>query len=298
MRVLLAGASGSIGRAVRSLLAERGHETMTLVRREARRPDERQWRPAVGTVPADAIAWAEGVISLSGAPLTRLPWTKAYREQILASRVASAGALAMAIAGAAPADRPAAWVSGSAVGIYGDRPGEALTEDSPRGTGYLAEVVARWEAAAGAARDATRLVTARTGVVLSAGGALRPLVLAARLGLPTVIGTGDQTWPWIALADEAAAIVHLLETSELDGPVNLVSPEGATAGAVTDAIARRLGRGLRLRVPASLAHLALGAAADDLLLADQRVVPARLAADGFAFTAPNLDGVIAAALAR
>jgi uncharacterized protein (TIGR01777 family) len=296
MRVLLAGASGMIGGALAHQLIGQGHEVRRLVRRLPRRRDEIAWDPEAGHVPDEAIAWADGVCSLSGAPLTRVPWTPSYKKAILASRVSSTAAIAAAIARAD--SPPSVWVSGSAVGFYGDRPHEVLTERSVRGEGFLADVVEAWEAATSAATASCRVVHARTGVVIGrGGGALVPLLFLTRHGLGGTIGTGRQTWPWIALADEAAAIVHLLGRSELSGPVNLASPHAATAGDMTAGLAHALGKPDRLRLPVALARAVLGTAAEDLLLAHQHVVPAALTAEGtFQFALPKLDQAIAAAL--
>ena len=325
MKVLLAGGSGMIGRAVLAVLLERGHEVRLLVRETARktgqtrvqireRPQKRGfsesgtefvpsaapiadgevgWNPARGELSPEAVAWADAVVSLNGASLTRLPWTKGYRNEILGSRVAATALIAKTI-GAARG--PEAWVSASAVGVYGSRPGETLTEDSPRGAGFLADVVATWEEAAAPAADAARVVLARTGVVLGPDGALAPLVRLARFGLGGRIGSGRQHWPWISLTDEARAIVHLLEASTLSGPVNLVAPTPATAADVTRAVARALNRPHVVSAPAWALRAALGDAARDLLLADQLVVPTRLAGDGFEFTHADLEEAVAAAL--
>lgn len=293
MRLLLAGASGLIGTEVLRALGD-DDEARALVRRPTRGPAEYTWDPDGGVLPAEAIAWADAVVSLSGASLARLPWTAGYRETIRASRVRSTGTIARAIA--ASAEPPAAWVSGSAVGVYGDRPGEELDEGSVPGTGFLAEVVQDWEAATEPARDATRVVHARTGLVIAPGGALRPLLLATRLGLGATIGSGRQVWPWIGLEDEALALIHLATGSTLSGAVNLVGPEPATSRQITTALARDLHRPHLLRLPAWTLRAAMGAAADELLLADQRVRPRALARDGFAFRSPSATAAVAAAV--
>lgn len=291
MRILLAGASGMIGTAV----AQRadGHEIRRLVRRDAAAAEYR-WDPMNGTVPPEAIEWADAVISLSGASLARLPWTRRYRRTILHSRTETTSALAVAIERAA--EPPAAWVSASAVGIYGDRPGEMLTERSSPGTGYLADVVRAWEHATSAASGRTRVVHARTGLVLSRAGALKPLLRTTGLGLGAKVGDGRQHWPWIALADEARALIHLATDSALRGPVNLTGPETATSEHVTRALAEALHRPHLLRLPRFALRAAMGLAADELLLADQAVRPDALLADGFVFDAPNLASAVRAAI--
>lgn len=279
--VLISGASGFIGsELVRQLEAE-GHIVLRLVRRAANSTHEYEWNPATRTVPAEAIERADAVVNLSGASLSRLPWTYRYKRQILHSRVNATTALAEAIArSSAP---PAVFVSGSAVGYYGDRPGEALDEDATRGSGFLPRVVESWERATAPADATTRVVHARTGLVLGDGGALAPLQLLTRLGVGGPIGTGRQWWPWISLHDEAAALRHLLFESALSGAVNLVGPSPATAGDIGRVLARQLGRPYWLPAPRWALVAALADAGRELLLADQRVDAVRLHGDGFEF---------------
>lgn len=296
MRILVAGASGFIGTALRRELEADGHEVRALVRRPARDATEYEWQPAEGRIPIVAVEWADGVVNLSGAYLGRVPWTRAYRREIYFSRVTATRTIARAIAAAD--DPPRVWVSGSATGYYGHRPGELLTEDSPAGEGFLAAVVSRWEAATARADDVTRVVHIRTGVVLADGGSLSPLLLATRLGAGATIGTGQQLWPWISLEDEVAAIVHLLTRSELSGPVNLTGPEPAPSAEITRLYARAMRRPHLLRVPDWLLRLVVGEPADEILLPDQRVVPTRLLADGFEFRHPTAQEAVAAAVLR
>ncbi|MGW8481905.1 TIGR01777 family oxidoreductase [Microbacterium sp. NPDC055903] len=293
MKILLAGASGLIGTEVARRAAEE-HEVQTLVRRAPAGAHELRWDPETGEIPQRAIDEADAVISLSGASLSRLPWTKSYRAEILRSRVAGTAAIATAIA-ASPTP-PSAWVSASAVGIYGGRPGETLSEEADAGTGFLADVVSAWEAATLGAEKRTRVVHARTGLVLAGGGALKPLLLTTRLGLGATVGDGRQHWPWISLADEARALLHLATGSQLAGAVNLTGPAPATSKAVTTALARALHRPHLFRLPAFALRAGMGLAADELLLADQRVEPARLRADGFAWQVTSVEDAVAAAL--
>ena len=278
MKVLVAGGSGLIGQAVLEVLLQRGFEVRQLVRTPPVDDHQLLWDPDRGELPIPAVTWADAVISLNGASLTKLPWTSAYRRQILDSRLVPTGLIARTIAAAEP--KPKVWVSASAVGVYGNRPGEVLTEDSPRGSGFLADVVAKWEQATWPAVGRTRVVLARTGVVLGRGGALSPLVGLARHGLGGNIGNGRQHWPWISIDDEARAIVHLVADSQLTGPVNLTAPESATAGDLTRAVARILHRPHLVPAPAWVLRTALGEAAGELLLADQQVRPARLLGEG------------------
>lgn len=296
MHVLVAGASGMIGSALVARLRAEGHTVATLVRRAPRGPDEHRWDPDAGHVPDEAVTAADALVNLAGAPIARLPWTEARRAAILGSRVATTTLLADAVV--TSDDPPAVWVNGSAVGIYGDRPGERLTERSARGTGFLADVVEEWEAATSAAADVTRVVLARTGLVLGPGGAVAPLRLATSLGAGARVGSGRQSWPWISLEDEVGALVHLVTASQLAGPVNLVGPTPATSIDVTRGLARVLRRPHLLVLPAPVLRLVLGDAADDLLLADQAVDPARLLDDGFVHRHGDLRAALAAAVGR
>jgi uncharacterized protein (TIGR01777 family) len=289
VRVLVAGASGFIGTGLRQHLAEEGHEVLRLVRRRAQAPDEVSWSPAAGIIDFTVMDRVDAVVNLSGAPLTKLPWTKRYKVELLESRISATRTLTDAMRKARRP--PAVFLSGSAVGIYGDRPGESLTEHSPVGTGFLAEVVAKWEAAATLAPHDTRTVLLRTGIVVEDGGAMKPIEFITKLGVAGRLGTGGQHWPWIALDDEVGAIVHLLD-SELAGPVNLVGPVPATADRLMSAMARRLHRPYAIPAPAGALSLALRTAADDLLLASQKVRPERLLADGYRFRCETVESAL------
>ena len=286
MKVLLAGASGMIGGELRSQLAAAGHNTRRLVRREPSASDELRWDPAERSAPVEAFEWADAVVNLSGASLQRLPWTKATKRRILTSRLQATGTLADGMRRAD--DPPTVFVSGSAVGYYGDRPGQHLTESASKGGGFLSDVVDAWEAAARLAPGSTRLVLARTGVVVGRGGAMKPLLPLAKAGLAGPLGTGRQHWPWISLHDEAAALVHLLG-SGLEGPVNLAGPTPATEREVVKALARAVRRPSVVPVPGFAIELALQDAGRELLLADQLVVPQKLLDDGFVFRDPTVE---------
>jgi uncharacterized protein len=294
VHVLVAGASGFIGSALLNRLEGSGHAVSTLTRAEPRGPREHRWNPPRGLDPA-VLDGVDAVVNLAGASIARMPWTPGYRREILRSRLDATGALTTAMRQAGTP--PRTLVNASAVGFYGDRPGEELTEHSPRGTGFLAEVVERWEEQAQRAPEGVRVVMARTGVVVGRGGAFGPLELISRLGLAGRMGRGTQHWPWIALADEAAALVHLLD-SELSGPVNLEGPTPATAREITEALARSLHRWHPWAVPAFALRAALGEAAQELLLSDQRAVPRRLLDDGFVFEHPTVRDAISATWGR
>jgi uncharacterized protein (TIGR01777 family) len=297
-----------IGRALHRKIENRGEAVRLLVRRPATTDQEYSWDGQPGSVPAEAITWADAVVSLSGAPIARLPWTKAYRRQIMDSRVDATSAIARAITqSTAP---PAVWVTASATGYYGDRsadrdaggaasaPGDqGLTEQAVPGTGVLAGVTRAWEAAARPAAAVTRLVIARTGIVLGPdGGTLALMARATRLGLGARFGSGRQYWPWISLRDEVRAWDFALRHESISGPVNLVGPTLATAGQIAGAVAQVLHRPCWLTVPAPVLRAALGAAADDLILASQPVRPTVLTANGFKFEDQTVESAVRTAL--
>jgi uncharacterized protein (TIGR01777 family) len=295
VRVLVAGASGLIGtELVRTLRAD-GHEVRRLVRHRPGAADEVNWAPSARTIDAQAVADVDAVVNLSGASIAPLPWTSRYRRELVESRVAATRTLADAMNQARTP--PTVFISGSAVGFYGDRPGERLTEDSPRGTGFFPDLVEEWERTALLAPAATRVVQIRSAVVVAHGGGMAPVRTLTGLGLGTRFGTGGQHWPWISLHDEVAAIRHLLQESTLDGPVNLAGPTPATSGRITRAFARRMRRPYLLRAPEGAIRL-LGEAGRRLLLDSAKVVPARLEADGFVWRHPRVEDAIDAVFAE
>lgn len=291
MKVLVSGASGYVGTELTTQLAAAGHSVTRLVRREARTPDESSWSPKDGQIDQAAIDSADAVVNLSGASLAKLPWTASYRRTLLRSRIDSTSTIVSAIAASTT---PPLLLSGSAVGYYGDRPEETLTESSAKGTGFLADVVEAWEKEAMRVADHTRVVLLRTGIVVGHGGAFTPLELLTRFGLGAKLGDGTARWPWISLRDEAAAIVHLLDSS-LTGPVNLVGPTPATSDAITKHLAVAMHRPRIWTIPRPLIELGLGAAGRELLLPSQRVVPERLLADGFTFRDETVESAISLA---
>ena len=287
-RILVAGASGFIGTELCRQLEADGRTVLRLVRRAPSAPGEYRWSPDEGTIDQAAIDASDAVVNLAGASTGRLPWTRGYKREILYSRVNGTRVLAEAIARAdAP---PSVFVAGSAVGYYGDRGDETLDEDSSKGSGFLSDVVDAWEQAARLTPATTRLVLARTGVVVGRGGAFTPLLALTRAGLGARFGSGRQFWPWIGLYDEAAALRHLLDSS-LDGVVALAGPEPARSAEVTAALADTLRRWHPWVVPAVALRL-LGDAGQDLLLSSQRVIPTRLSADGFTFRDTTVEAAI------
>jgi uncharacterized protein (TIGR01777 family) len=290
--VLISGASGFIGSELVSQLERDGHEVHKLVRSLPRADNEHHWSPDTHVIDAGVVEGMDAVINLSGASTGHLPWTKTYKKEILDSRVDSTETLTKAIG--VVKNPPKVFLNGSAVGIYGDRPAEKLTEESERGKGFLADVVEKWEAAATPATTTTRVVAVRTGVVVGNGGAFTPILPLTKAGLGSRFGTGGQVWPWISLYDEASAIRHLL-TSSLSGPVNLAGPTPATSDHITSYLAKKLHRPYFLRVPEFAIRTLLREAGQDLLLTSEDVAPDLLLADGFEFRHETVEQAIDAA---
>lgn len=293
-RVVLAGASGLIGTALAAALRDRGDEVVRLVRRHPG-PGKVLWDPASRQLDPGVLEGATAVVNLSGASIGRLPWTPGYKREILASRVDATSTLVTALTAAGVA--PEVFVSASAAGFYGSRPREVLTEDSPRGTGFLSDVTAEWERTALRASDVTRVVLARSGIVAATDGVLKPLLLLTRAGVAGPLAGGHQLWPWVSLADEVGAILHVIDGS-LSGPVNITGPTAASANGLMRHLAARMRRPFVLPVPGFALTTLLGDAARDLLLVDQHPRPTRLLDDGYVFQHTTVEQAIDAALRR
>lgn len=297
MDVVVTGSSGFIGSAVVPALLDAGHRVRRLVRRAPAAADEVQWDPAAGTVDVDGLAGVDAAVHLAGEGIAEKRWTPEQKRRLVESRTLGTGLLASTLARLDP--MPSVLLSGSAVGYYGDGGDDVLTEESPRGEGFLAELVAAWEAAARPAVDAgIRTAFLRTGVVLSpTGGAMAKTLLLFKLGLGGPIGSGRQWWPWISLDDEVGAIVHLL-AADVAGPVNLTAPGPVRNRDYARAQGRALHRPAVLPTPRFAPRLVLGAELADALLGDsQRVVPRRLEASGYRFRHPDIDTAMQAMFA-
>ncbi len=294
MRVAITGSTGLIGAALARSLEARGDE-VARIRRGPANAEGADWSPDEGWVRAGAFAGCDAVVHLAGASIGEGRWTPARKALLRASRVDATRALVAALAALDP--KPRRLVAASAVGLYGDRGDERLTEESARGEGFLADLTADWEAESRRAADAgIPTALARFGVVLDReAAAFRRMALPFRLGAGGRLGSGRQWMPWVTLADAVAAVEHLLG-NDTAGPVNVVAPVSARNAEVAGALGRALRRPAFLPAPRFALRLALGELADSLLFASQRVAPERLAADGFAFAHPDIDGALAAVL--
>ena len=282
MRIAITGSSGLVGSALVSSLVKAGHDVVRL-----KRPED--WDPESRTVNTSAFSGAKAIVHLAGENIAAGRWTAARKRRILDSRSIGTKLIAETISRIDPP--PDVLVSSSAIGYYGDRGNELLREESPAGTGFLADVCRQWEGATDAAtRRGIRVVNLRTGLVLSSkGGAMARMLLPFKFGVGGKIGSGKQYWSWISLDDVCGVIVHCIQASDLHGPVNTVSPTPLTNMEFTKTLGRVLGRPTIFPMPAFAARLALGEMADELLLSSARVEPTKLAASRFVFKHRELE---------
>lgn len=290
--VVVAGASGLIGRELCHALAERGHHVSRLVRRAPRDPNEHEWNPRAGKIQSGIISHVDAVVNLSGASIGRIPWTAGYKKTILDSRIDTTRTLVQAMS--ATDTPPKTFIQASAVGIYGDRGNIELTEKTERGEGFLADVVEAWEAeTTPLAHSDTRVVLARTGLVVARGGAMAPLAFQTKLGVAGRIGPGTQWWPWISVRDEVEALIYLIENPLTSGPYNLVGPTAATSEEVTRTLAELLRRPYWLGLPTLAIRVLMGEAGVNLLLTSQKVTPQKLIDAGFRFQDTRVKDALA-----
>ena len=289
MRVLISGASGLVGTEVARQLIEAGHEPVKLVRRAAKASDEVSWNPSRGEIDPEIMESVDAVVNLAGATTGRIPWTKKYKKEIVSSRIDSTRTLVTAINRAE--NPPTVLVSGSASGFYGEGGSTWLTEDSPKGKGFLSDLAHNWEQEAMKAK--ARVVLVRTTLVMSRKrGALGPLMPLLKLGVGGPIGSGKQFWAWINLVDEAAAIIHLIKTPGVHGPFNLTAPEPATCEQMIVGLGRAINRPTFFRIPEFAMKLFIGEAAEELLLVSQKMTANKLMSSGFRFRYPDLQSSI------
>jgi hypothetical protein len=299
VKVAVTGSTGFVGQALVSALEAEGHAVVRLLRaKPVRGSSEVYLNHERGEIDASGIEGADAVVHLAGENIAKGRWSSAKKARINDSRVGGTRFLCESLA---RLDRPpGTFVCASAVGYYGDRGDEVLTEESPSGSGFLAGVCRAWEAAAEpAAKRGVRVVHLRFAMILDARkGALSRMLPVFRLGLGGRIGNGNQYWSWIALDDAVGAIRHALTSAALRGPVNVAAPEPVTNRRFTETLGRVLGRPTRLPVPAPVARLALGEMADELLLASTRVAPRRLLESGYTFRYPELERALRAVLGK
>lgn len=294
LRVLLAGASGLVGTELVAMLQTGGHDVVQLVRR-APKPGQVQWDPARGRLDAKEIEGFDAVISLSGENVGEGAWTDTRKQALIDSRLSVTNLLANTFGQLARP--PRVWLSASAVGIYGNRGDDRLTESSAPGSGFLAELCQRWEAAAQTI-PGVRVVKLRIGVVLSGhGGALARMVTPFNFGVGGPIGSGRQFFPWIAMDDALYAMLHCLSDEHLSGPVNLVSPEAARQSELAAALGAALGRPAFMPLPAVAVTTLFGEMGKEVLLGGQNVAPAALA-NRFVWSQPKLADALAWELGR
>jgi uncharacterized protein (TIGR01777 family) len=300
-RVLISGVSGLIGSALAHSLQSSGDEVIRLVRRSPRDSGEIKWSP-MRPIPPELVSGFDAVIHLSGENIAGR-WTKAKKQRIRDSRVVSTEHLARALASAEK--RPTTFICASAIGYYGNRGEEILSEESFCGDGFFPEVCREWEYATEPAADAgIRTINLRTGLVLSRdGGALKQMLLPFRLGLGGKVGDGCQWWSWIHIEDLVSAIEHVLKTAmsreirvsspgQLSGPVNMVSPNPVTNAEFSRVLAEVLRRPARFSIPAFATKLVFGELADETLLASAHVVPNKLSESAFKFHFPDLTAAL------
>lgn len=300
-RILIAGGTGLLGRALAARLATSGRE-IVLLSRSAKGAGRlldlpsgcrvATWDGRTANGWLELASGAEAIVNLAGESIAGGRWSAGRKARIVGSRMGTTAAVIEAISRAR--QPPRVLVQGSAVGYYGDRADETLDESAGPGSGFLAETARDWEAAsAGAEQFGVRRVVARTGVVLARdGGAFPKMALPFRCGAGAVLGSGRQWMPWIHLADEVAALVFLLENPAAQGAFNLTAPEPVTQAGFSRALARALHRPLFARAPSWTLRAALGEMAE-LVLASQRAVPRRLLALGFRFALPEITGALA-----
>lgn len=298
LRIAVTGSTGMVGRQLVPFLRTGGHEVLRLVRHPVRAADEIHWDPATGQIDAAVLEGIDAVIHLAGVSIAGRRWTAARKEAIRESRVQGTRLLAETLAGLAKP--PKVLVSASATGYYGDRGEAVLTESAERGSGYLADVCADWEDAATPAVEAgIRVVHPRFGIVLGGGGGmLAQLAPVFRLGLGTPLGSGQQWMSWIALDDLLGIVLHAVGDDQVAGPLNVVAPEAVTNAEFTETLAGVLNRPVLFRAPAAALRLVAGELADALLLASQRVRPAKLEEQGFRFEFPTLEEALRHELGR
>lgn len=293
MNILISGSSGLIGSALKTSLSASGHKVYGLLR-NAKGDQAFYWNPDKNTIHLDESISLDVVIHLAGENIADGRWSQARKNKILHSRENGTLILSQAIAGLA--HKPSLFISGSAIGFYGDTGTSAADESSPSGSGFLADVSRRWEQASDAAKQAgIRTVNIRTGVVLSPeGGVLKKMLLPFKLGLGGVIGNGEQWMSWVSIHDITRMIEFIINNPVANGPINLVSNQPVSNKTFTKTLGEVLRRPTFFPMPAFIAKLAFGEMADALLLSNSKVLPAKLNQLGY----DTVDDELGLALTR
>ncbi|MCG5212206.1 TIGR01777 family oxidoreductase [Streptosporangium sp. KLBMP 9127] len=301
MAIIVTGSSGLLGTALVEALREQGRQVVRLVRRAPQGVDESFWNPAEGLIDRGALEGAEAVVHLAGAGIGDHRWTGTRRREILRSRVEGTRTLVTALT---ELDRkPEALLSASGIHYYGDTGDRIVDESGAKGTGFLTDVVARWEAETEpAAAAGIRVATLRTALVLSrSGGSMARMLPIFRMGLGAPLGSGRQYWSWITIDDWVNAVQHILKSPDIStpitGPVNLTSPEPVTNREFTKCLGKALKRPtMPLAVPGFALTMALGGFAEEGVLTGPRAVPGRLLDTGYVFRHNRLDAAFSAVI--
>ncbi|MFN0117725.1 MAG: TIGR01777 family oxidoreductase [Elusimicrobiota bacterium] len=291
MKVLVSGSTGFVGSHVLNELRKNGHTPIRLMR-AASVGNDVLWDSRYGQFMVPPAEQFDAVVHLSGENIVNSRWNDDFKKKIRDSRVKYTQQLVSAVL--ALPKPPTLFICASAIGFYGDRGEDVLTEESSKGEGFLADVCQEWENATSPLKEKNiRVANMRFGVILGAGhGALKNMKLPFKLGLGGVIGSGKQYWSWIDIADAAKAIVHTINTPAIQGPVNVVAPQPVTNKEFTEAMGYVLSRPTLFPMPAFAAKLAFGEMAEALFLASNRIKPAKLEANGFKFDFPDLKGCL------
>jgi len=293
MKLLVSGSHGLVGKALSKSLTKDGHEIINLVRRDrVYGKPEIEWHPNKGVLDPAQIEGFDAVVHLAGESIASGRWTDEKKRRIRESRVQGTTLLSEALT--LLSRPPTRFISASAIGYYGSRGDEVLTEESGAGNDFLSDVCAEWEKASEpAAKKGISTCNARFGIILDKeGGALEKMSTPFRLGLGGKVGDGKQWMSWIALDDVVSALVLLLESGSSSGPVNIVAPNPVTNAEFTKTLGNVLSRPTFLSVPAFAARLAFGEMADGLLLSSAKVEPKKLKDEGFKFRFPNLEAAL------
>lgn len=296
MKIVVTGSSGFIGTATVHALEARGHRVVRLVRSGSAGENRITWDPEHGQLELDALAGIDAAVNLAGEPIGARRWTERQKAKILDSRERTTTLLSQAMIRLSP--QPRALLSASAMGYYGERGDELLTESAASGHGFLASVCRRWEAATSVASEAgIRVVHLRTGLPLHpSGGLMKRVLLPFRFGLGGRFGSGRQWMSWISLEDQIRAMLHLLENDEANGAFNIAAPEPVRNDEFTRVLARVLHRPALIPIPKVLIAIPFGRELTNDLLSSIRLSPARLERSGYRFTSPELEPALRAML--